>query len=152
MRAATGELQFGLLGQAVAWRDGHELALGSPQQRALFALLLLHRGEAVSTDRMIEALWPDDPPPNAVPVLRTYVSRLRAAGLGPEVLITCHDGYVLRAGVIDADRFEVLVAAGRTQREAGDAVAAEELLQEALARRRARARARDQPRGAAGRR
>jgi predicted ATPase/DNA-binding SARP family transcriptional activator len=129
----TGELQFGLLGQAVAWRDGHELALGSPQQRALFALLLLHRGEAVSTDRMIEALWPGDPPPNAVPVLRTYVSRLRAAGLGPEVLSTCRDGYLLRAGAIDADRFEALVAAGRTQREAGDAVAAEELLHEALA-------------------
>jgi DNA-binding SARP family transcriptional activator len=49
-------IRFGLLGPAVAWRDAREVDLGGPQQRALFALLLLHRNEVVSTDRMVDVL------------------------------------------------------------------------------------------------
>jgi predicted ATPase/DNA-binding SARP family transcriptional activator len=126
-------IRFGLLGPVTAWRDGREVELGSPQQRMLFALLLLHRNEAVSTDRMIDVLWPAAPPANALQVVRTYVSRLRA--LGTTELITHRQGYEVRAGPgeVDADRFESLVAAGRDELEGGDAIAAEALLVEALA-------------------
>ena len=124
---------FGLLGPAAAWRDGSEIELGSPQQRALFALLLLHRNQVVSTDRMLDVLWPSRPPPNAVPVLRTYVSRLRAGPLAPSLLTRRH-GYELRAapGVVDAERLEGLVATARGRLETGDPSAAETLLREAL--------------------
>ena len=98
----------------------------------MFALLLLHRGEVVSTDRMIDALWPAGPPPNALPVLRTYVSRLRAAR-SAGALATRHHGYELRGGELDADRFEALVAAGRAAARARRPAAAEALLTEALA-------------------
>ena len=91
------EPPFGLLGPAAAWRDGGELELGSPQQRALFALLLLHRNEVVSTDRMIDALWPAGPPPNAragPAHLRLPFARRAARRRVP--LVTCHQGYELR--------------------------------------------------------
>ncbi len=120
-------IRFGLLGPAAAWQDDRELALGSPQQRTLFALLLLHRGAVVSTDRMADVLWPAGPPPNALQVLRTYVSRLRGLGIGE--LRTHHNGYELR-GATDADRFEGLEAAARAE---PDPAAAEALFAEALA-------------------
>ena len=128
-------IRFGLLGPAAAWHDGRALRLGSPQQRAVFALLLLHRNETVSTDRMVDALWPAGPPPNAVQVLRTYVARLRAGALDDGALATRRGGYELRAppGEVDADRFEALVAEGRAELERGEALAAERALIGALA-------------------
>jgi DNA-binding SARP family transcriptional activator len=119
--------RFGLLGPAAAWLDGREVELGSPQQRTLFALLLLHRDEVVPTDRMVEVLWPSGAPANAVQVVRTYVSRLRALGIAE--LRTHREGYELR-GEADADRLARLVAAGRAEL---DPAAAEALLAEALA-------------------
>lgn len=132
-------LAFGLLGPAAAWHDDRAVALGSPQQRALFALLLLHRNAVVSTDRMLDALWPSRPPPHAVPVVRTYVSRLRAGPLMP-ALLTHRHGYELRAapGAVDAERFEALVAAARRRLEAGEPAASEARLREALGLVRAR--------------
>jgi predicted ATPase/DNA-binding SARP family transcriptional activator len=119
--------RFGLLGPVSAWQDGREIDPGSPQQRTLLALLILHRGEVVSTDRMADVLWPAEPPPNALQVLRTYVSRLRVAGIAE--LETHHHGYEL-CGEADADRFEALVTAARGE---PDTAAAEALLTDALA-------------------
>ncbi len=128
-------MRFGLLGPVAAWHDGRATELGSPQQRAVLALLLLHRNETVSTDRLVDGLWPAGAPPNAVQVLRTYVARLRAGPLREDVLVTRRGGYELRAppGAVDADRFEALVGAGHGELERGDALAAEGLLEDALA-------------------
>jgi hypothetical protein len=38
---------------------------GAPQQRALLAVLVLHRGEAVSSDRLIDEIWGEQPPASA---------------------------------------------------------------------------------------
>ena len=128
-------MRFGLLGPVAAWHDGRATELGSPQQRAVLALLLLHRNETVSTDRLVDGLWPAGAPPNAVQVLRTYVARLRAGPLREDVLVTRRGGYELRAppGAVDADRFEALVGAGHGELERGDALAAEGRLEDALA-------------------
>jgi predicted ATPase/DNA-binding SARP family transcriptional activator len=127
MESGAAVTRFGLLGPVSAWQDGREIDLGSPQQRTLLALLILHRNEVVSTDRMVDVLWPAGPPANAVQVVRTYVSRLRA--LGVTELSTRRHGYELRAEA-DADRFEALLAAARDEFEACDA---ESLLIDALA-------------------
>ena len=50
---------------------------GPGKQRSLFALLLLHANEIVSTDRLIDALWGATPPPTAAKTVQVYVSRLR---------------------------------------------------------------------------
>jgi DNA-binding SARP family transcriptional activator len=72
--------------------------------------LVLHANEVVSTDRLLDLLWGDDPPePTA---LRVRVSRLRKA-LGPRVeLLTQSPGYVLKLDdeQLDLRRFESLVA------------------------------------------
>jgi YVTN family beta-propeller protein len=109
------------------------VALGSPQQRALLAVLLVHRGEPVSTDRLIDALWGEQAPASAVKIVQGYVSSLRKV-LDEGLLVTDGHGYVLqaRAGQTDADRFESLVAEGRRASQEGDARAAAARLREAL--------------------
>jgi predicted ATPase/DNA-binding SARP family transcriptional activator len=57
--------------------DGSPVDLGTSKQRAIFALLALRAGEPTTVETLAAALWGDCPPPNAVPLLQTYVARLR---------------------------------------------------------------------------
>jgi predicted ATPase/DNA-binding SARP family transcriptional activator len=95
--------------------DGAPLDLGGPRHRRLLAVLLLHAGELVPAERLIDALW-DEPPPSAAAMVHVRVSELRralrAAGLD-DVIETHGSGYVLRTDEIDAREFERLVGAGR---------------------------------------
>jgi DNA-binding SARP family transcriptional activator/streptogramin lyase len=101
--------RFRLLGPVqAAGRDGEELELGGPLQRALLACLLLNVGRVVSREQLIDALWDVDPPPRAARSVETKVSRLRAT-LGTSATVVARGGgYVLDApvGEIDAHRFE----------------------------------------------
>ena len=105
--------------------DGRTLPLGGGKQRALLAILLLHPNEAVSRDRLIDALWGENPPPSAHQSLDTYVSRLRRA-LGQDRLVRRPAGYMLvvEAGERDLDRFEELLGAARESAAAGNAAGA----------------------------
>ena len=90
--------------------EGRALELKRRKQRALLALLLLHAGEVVSTDRLVEELWAGKPPKAAVGSLQNLISGLRKA-LGPSVR-TRAPGYVLDVDreQVDLHRFERLVA------------------------------------------
>jgi DNA-binding SARP family transcriptional activator len=92
---ARDDLQFRLLGPLEVSRNGELLALGGPKQRALLALLLLDAGRAVSTDRLIDALWGEQPPRTAPTSLQNFVSQLRKL-LGPDLVVTKPPGYLLR--------------------------------------------------------
>ena len=71
------ELRFAVLGPVRAWRGETELDLGTPQQRAVVAVLLLAEGRQVPAGAFVDALWGSEPPKAAAGTLRTYVSRLR---------------------------------------------------------------------------
>ena len=106
------------------------MRLGGPQQRALLALLVIQRGEVVSTDRLIDELWPEHPPPAAVKTVQMYVSQLRRV-LGNGALTTYGRAYRLEVGsaVIDAQRFEDAVAEASVEQQPDRAV---ELLRDAI--------------------
>jgi len=125
--------EFRILGSLEVSRNGRDMPLGGTRQRALLAILLLHRGEAVSPDRLIDELWGERPPDTATKTVQVYISRLRKL-LGSEALLTRGGGYLLdvQPEQIDAHRFERLADEGRRKREAGDAPAAGERLKEAL--------------------
>ncbi len=59
------DLEFRILGPVEVSNGAGVLRLGGPKQRALLADLILNAGTAVSTARLIEDLWGDDPPPTA---------------------------------------------------------------------------------------
>jgi len=121
-------VEFRILGPLEVVEDDRPLVLGGPKQRALLAVLLLHRGEVVSTDRLIDQLWGERPPASAAKSVQVYVSNLRKA-LGDGLLATRGRGYLLHAanGTLDLDRFEALVAQGRDALEGGDAHAVDGL-------------------------
>jgi predicted ATPase/DNA-binding SARP family transcriptional activator len=135
-------LDYGLLGPLQVRRDGKPLPLGAAKQRALLALLLLHANRVVSSDQLIEALWPKKPPGKPQTAVQGYVSQLRKR-LEPErrlgesfrVLVTEAGGYVLKldAEQLDLERFEHLVGRGNGELTAGRERAAAAMLGEALA-------------------
>ncbi|HEX6725060.1 MAG TPA: BTAD domain-containing putative transcriptional regulator [Gaiella sp.] len=97
--------------------SGKEVRLPTGRERALLAVLALHRGEVVSVDVLVDALWGENPPSTSAKAVQGYVSHLRRL-LDPAgengVLRTQPPGYVLRIddGVVDAARFERLAAEG----------------------------------------
>ena len=68
--------------------------MGAAKQRALLAVMLLHAGETMSTERLVDALWGEKPPATAVKALQVYVSQLRKT-LGDGVIETRPLGYVV---------------------------------------------------------
>ena len=125
------EVEFRVLGPFEVLVEGRAFELTRPKQRSLLALLLLHAGEVVSTDRLVEELWAGRPPKAAVGSLQNVVSDLRKA-LSPEVVATRSPGYTLGVDPerVDLHRFQRLVAQAS---EGGEAERRSALLREALA-------------------
>ncbi len=116
---AAPELEIRLLGPLEAVRGGQQVPLGGPKQRLVLAVLALHAGTVVSADRLVEALWEDDPPPTAATALQGHVSRLRRL-LGADAIATRPPGYALDRApeTVDVHRFLALADAARDQEPA----------------------------------
>ncbi|MEU6984632.1 BTAD domain-containing putative transcriptional regulator [Streptomyces sp. NPDC046324] len=133
-RVRTDDLRFSVLGPVRAWRDGAALPSGSPQQRALLAALLLRDGRTATASELIDAIWGDEPPSQALAAVRTYASRLRKI-LDTGVLVSESGGYAIRtadAGALDLNVAQELAAEADKLRGAGDRAAARSRLNKAL--------------------
>lgn len=93
--ADAGGNRFSVLGPIRAWRGGEALSSGTPQQRALLAVLLLREGRTATAPELIDAIWGEDPPQQALATIRTYASRLRKI-LEPGLLVSESGGYAIR--------------------------------------------------------
>jgi DNA-binding SARP family transcriptional activator/WD40 repeat protein len=126
-------VEFRILGPLQVVQDGESFAVGPVQQRALLAVLVLHRGEVVSTDRLIDELWGERPPATAAKTVQVYISHLRKV-LGSGVIVTEGRGYRLAVEPeqVDVGRFDALSTEGRRALAAGDAARARERLCSAL--------------------
>jgi DNA-binding SARP family transcriptional activator len=107
-------LRFRILGPLEVLDGDEPLALGGRNQRALLALLLLRANEPVSTERLVDQLWGENPPRTAKTSLQNTVAQLRKL-LGPGTLHTRPAGYVLEldGNELDLVRFEQLVHRAR---------------------------------------
>ncbi|WP_202919421.1 BTAD domain-containing putative transcriptional regulator [Saccharothrix deserti] len=130
-------MRFGVLGPLEVWTShGHPVRVRETRVRTLLTALLVHRGRAVSVDRLIEALWGDAPPANDVRTLRSKISLLRrtledAEPGGRDLIESRPPGYLLRVDddAVDAARFEALLR--RARAVTGDPRAKARLLGEA---------------------
>ncbi|MEP9365348.1 BTAD domain-containing putative transcriptional regulator [Nocardioides sp. CN2-186] len=117
-------MRIGVLGTTVATAPSGPVNLGGPKQRALLAVLALHRGRAVPVDTIADLIWDGTPPPGVAGTLQGYVAGLRRA-LEPDrttrgggtLLVTEAPGYALRLPEEDLDTasFESVVGATHTQ-------------------------------------
>jgi predicted ATPase/DNA-binding SARP family transcriptional activator len=108
-------MEFRVLGPLEVLGDsGEALPLGGRRPRALLALLLLRPNEAVSTERLIDAVWGEDPPASVRGALQVHVHALRKT-LGADRIVTRAPGYLVRVepDELDVMRFERLVAEDR---------------------------------------
>ena len=127
-------MELRILGPLEAVDDeGRSVGLGGPRVRAVLAQLLLRPNEVVSTDRLVDAVWGESPPPSAAGALQVHVHTLRKA-LGPDRIVTRAPGYVIRVddGELDVLRFEHLVESAEERAAAGRPREAHSLLVEAL--------------------
>ncbi|MFD7911228.1 BTAD domain-containing putative transcriptional regulator [Streptomyces sp. NPDC059752] len=132
--AGPGESRFAVLGPVRAWRGAEILPSGTPQQRALLAVLLLRDGRTATAPELIDAIWGEDPPQQALATIRTYASRLRKV-VAPGLLLTESGGYAIRlrsAATLDLGVARSLAADAEAARAAGDRSLARTLLARAL--------------------
>lgn len=76
-------LRLEVLGPLRVWRGGTPLELGPVKRQAVLAALLLRRGAVVSHERLLDAVWGEEPPAGGHKVLPTHVNSLRRV-LDPE--------------------------------------------------------------------
>ena len=88
-------MEFRVLGPLEVIGPRGPLAIASARQRAVLALLVLDLGRTVASDRLVDEIWGEDPPPSALHALRVHVAGLRRA-LGPDRIQTQPGGYQLR--------------------------------------------------------
>jgi DNA-binding SARP family transcriptional activator/streptogramin lyase len=129
-------VRFQILGPLQVLDGDADVPLGSPKERAVLGMLLLHAGAVVSRERLIDGLWGESPPLTAAKALNVHVSQLRKtlARDGQEPIATRPPGYVidLDAETLDAMRFEQLAADARAHVASGDVASASRLLRDAL--------------------
>jgi predicted ATPase/class 3 adenylate cyclase len=126
-------MDFLILGPLEALDGARPVALGGRKPRAVLAVLLLHSNETLTSERLIDELWGEQPPATALKTLQVHVSRLRKA-LAPDVLVTREHGYQLQLepDQVDAHSFERLLDDGRDELGAGDPRRAHASLERAL--------------------
>ena len=123
------------LGSLAVVVDGQDVPIGGPRQRRLLAMLLIHRGEVVSVDRLAEAVFAGEPTDAAATTLRSYVARMRRVLAGSDAeVVTKAPGYALEvpADRHDAGRFDEFLQLGRRQLSGGDPALALTTLRQAL--------------------
>lgn len=134
------EFWFTVLGPVRAWRGAVEVMLGTVQQRATLAVLLLNGNAHVSVDELVDALWGATPPRSAGRVIRTYVYRLRKALQTPDVVVppvieSVGGGYLVRVdeSTLDLAAFTQSRTDADIARRDGDPETAATRLREGLA-------------------
>jgi hypothetical protein len=129
------EVRF--FGEFEAPEGGVPVPVRGVKQRTVLALLALHRGQPVSADRLIDALWGDGKVANPGNALQAQIGQLRRT-LGATAIVTSEAGYALGIdpGDVDAVRFEQLVTEERRLLEEGEMALASSALSEALRLRR----------------
>src|SRR5262245_3724000 len=122
-RGTEDGLEFRVLEPLTVLVDDGPVPLGGVKQRSALAMLVLRAGHVVSRQQLIDGIWGESPPPSVGPSLDTYISRIRGVlPSGGNLLVRQAPGYRLELppGVLDLERFETLVAAGRKAVADGD--------------------------------
>ncbi len=97
-----------LMGTVRLVRNGQPVDVGGPKQQAVLAVLALSAGRRVSTDRLVDLVWDENPPASARRTVQSYIASLRRALGGGAALEPSQNGYALNVdrGQVDLLAFE----------------------------------------------
>lgn len=130
-------MEFCILGHLEVSANGRPVQLGGARERTVLAMLLLEADHVIPVERLIDAVWGDDPPATSRGQIQICISNLRRrilAGGGEDLIETRRPGYLLRvpAGTLDLHRFEAEVLKGQATLTAGDPAGSAHILRDAL--------------------
>ncbi|MCE7081091.1 AfsR/SARP family transcriptional regulator [Streptomyces sp. ST2-7A] len=140
-----GPLSLVSTGLQPVWDEEANSAPSAPKLRSVLTTLLVHADNVVPVPSLMSELWGDSPPSSGLTTLQTYilglrrlltkVTRLPAATVSREVLVTRAGGYLFQSdsGTLDVHRYHSLLSVGWTALIRGDDEAGVGLLSEALA-------------------
>ncbi|MEW2429327.1 BTAD domain-containing putative transcriptional regulator [Micromonospora sp. NPDC047644] len=118
---------------------GQSLALGTPMQVRLLAVLMSQPGTGWSIDQLVDELWQGRPPKTAAGNVKTYVWALRRAlrspGFPDPAILAGPTGYrlALEGLTVDSVAFDDLAQRGYSAQRQGHWSAAQESFEAALA-------------------
>ena len=107
-------MQVRLLGPVDVIADGVSQPVNGLRRKAVLAVLALHSGVVVSSDRLAEVVWGGEPPATSLNTVQRHVSYLRKVLDSREAIVARPPGYLLdplRAGT-DVAAAERLIEAG----------------------------------------
>jgi DNA-binding SARP family transcriptional activator/tetratricopeptide (TPR) repeat protein len=118
-------MEFRILGPLEVSRENAIINIGGPRQQTVMAVLLLEANHVVPVDRLIRAVWDEEPPTTARGQVQICISALRRqiwTTENQQVIRSRPPGYLLEVddAALDADVFESGVAAARSARMAGE--------------------------------
>ena len=103
--AMDADIRFRLLGPLEVRAEAGPVHISGGRQQTVLCALLLHSGEVVTVDYLIDVLWDHSPPDTARTQIQICVSRLRRSLVGTGATIrTRRPGYVLD---LDPDSLDV---------------------------------------------
>lgn len=129
-----GEIWFKVLGPLEVYVNERPVDFGAGMHRRLLAALLTRPGRVLTSDELVDALWPEQPPTRAVKTVQLYAHRLRRDLGDSDLVVHRPGGYLLAAepAEVDAYAFVDLVRAALDAHAAGDPAEAYHLLDQAL--------------------
>ncbi len=127
-------MEFRILGPMEVRDGARSIEVPGGRARALLAMLVLHAGDVVPAERLIDELWGELPPPTAGTIVQMHVLKLRKIlepgreAIGhPALLVTQGSGYRLAIdpGSVDAVRFKQILdqAYGRQSEQRAERLA-----------------------------
>lgn len=116
-------MRFRVLGSVEAYDGDHQLPIPGGKPLLLLAALLTEAGRVVAADRLVNILWPEDPPETCRALIHTHIATLRRALKAGDEILTRPPGYLVRVGPDDLNSavFEHHVADAREAAASGRA-------------------------------
>lgn len=121
------DVNIRVLGSLEVDSGGESVPVTGRQARIILSLLAARAGTAVSTDSIIDTIWPEEPPARPRKTVQVYIANLRKAlGGNDSPILSVPNGYslALDGALVDIHRFDELLAeADRTRDEPSRAIA-----------------------------
>jgi DNA-binding SARP family transcriptional activator/tetratricopeptide (TPR) repeat protein len=118
-------MEFRILGPLEITHGDEVIKVSGPRQQTVMAMLLLEANHVIPVERLIRAIWDEEPPGTARAQVQICISILRRQIMAAErkqLIDTRLPGYLLKLDddVLDSHVFEAHVAAGRGALAAGE--------------------------------